>query len=289
MQTDPVTLVAVWVRQNATLRELVLVSDSRIRGGEAWDACPKIYPLPRPAAAVAMSGDATAAYAFLLHTLATCQILDGHLAGRTDISNVAEKVRDVLADSRRLISDPPRNATIEIPNLDVVLVGWSWRRLNFQGFSYTINRNGLLVKRRLAELDEERPYGVYFFGDAAPSARRKLRKLLKERELPMPRRGQVGEEREEARKLARRCFLTWEPLEVILDIMQDPAEHTVGGAPQIIRLYQNGISESFVWRSDDEVDYFGGRRVQPNERFDRRIARFQNGSLQISMSDRRTT
>ena len=41
------TLVAVWVRQNSTLRELVAVADSRISGGESWDKCPKLLPLPR--------------------------------------------------------------------------------------------------------------------------------------------------------------------------------------------------------------------------------------------------
>lgn len=175
---------------------------------------------------------------------------------------VADKVRDVLADSRRQISDPPRNGSIDIPTLDVVLAGWSWRRLSFQGYSYSINRSGVLIKRRLSELDEDRPYGIYFFGDAAPSARRRLRRLLIERDYLMPRRGQKGEQRTAAQQLARECVLDWEPFEVMLDVMNDPDEHTVGGAPQIIKLYQNGISESFVWRGEDQVDYFGGRRCK---------------------------
>jgi len=80
-----VTLVAIWVRQSSTISELVAISDSRLSGGESWDRCPKLAPLPRPATAIAMSGDATTAYAFLIQAMNACLLLDGNEAGRADI------------------------------------------------------------------------------------------------------------------------------------------------------------------------------------------------------------
>jgi hypothetical protein len=138
----------------------------------------------------------------------------------------------------------------------------------------------------LGELNEQRAYGVYFLGDAADEARHRLVLLATQRGLQRPKRSKVPEEKIAARKMAAAAFLDWEPLEVLLDIIEDPKQHSVGGAPQIVRLYQNGLSESFVGRDTEGVDYYSGRRVQPKERFDRRIAQFRNGTLDISFSDR---
>jgi hypothetical protein len=71
------TLVAAWVRQNSTLKELIVAAVSRISGGGAWDACPKIVALPRPATVMAMSGWAVEAYAFMLQAINTCTLLGG--------------------------------------------------------------------------------------------------------------------------------------------------------------------------------------------------------------------
>lgn len=274
------TLVAAWLRQNSTLRELVVASDSRIRGGEAWDACPKIMPLPRPATIMAMSGDATEAYAFLVQALNACHILSGNISGQTDIGYFAKKLRDIYADSRTHVSDLDSTGKASIPNLDVVLLGWSWRRLRYEGFSYKFNRKGELWMDRLP-LAPETAYPVYLFGDAAPEARKRLREIKEERNLPTPRRGDPA-----ARQVADHAFFDWEPLEVLLSIIGDERMTTVGGAPQIARIYQYGQVETFVWRDRDGTDYYGGRPVQATERFDCRIARFSDGALEAEVSDR---
>ncbi|MDP9934735.1 hypothetical protein J2T11_001075 [Paenarthrobacter nicotinovorans] len=275
------TLVAVWIRRNANLRELAFAADSRISGGESWDACPKIVALPRPATVIAMSGDATEAYAFLLQAINVCGLLDGHQLGRTDLGWLARNLRQVFADSRRHVSDLPRGESATVPKLDVVLGGWSWRNLQFEAYSYTYNVNGELVMRRLPELEEHTANGVYFAGDAAPGARRYLKELIREKGLPIPMRGQPG-----AKNVARDAYLSWEPIEVLLKLINDPDVRTVGGVPQVLKITQNFATESFVWRDDQGLDYFGGRRLLPNERFDRRVLRRDGDTLLLSYSDR---
>ena len=187
---ERMTLFAVWVRQNSTLRELVAVSDSRISGGESWDECPKLLPLLRPATAIAMSGDATAAYAFLIHATNTCLLLDGNHSGQTDIAYLARKLRDVYSDIRKGVHDLPAGSiSPDVLVLDVVLMGWSWRRLRFEGYSYRYDKDGVLRMNRLAELRPEVAYGVYFAGDASAEAKRRLRALKRDRNYPMPMRG----------------------------------------------------------------------------------------------------
>lgn len=275
------TLIAVWVRQNHTLRELVAVADSRISGGESWDKCPKLLPLPRPATAIAMSGDATAAYAFLIQATNTCLLLDGNQSGRTDIAYLARKLGDVYSDSRAGIGDLPVGSDgPDIPELDVVLMGWSWRRLRFEGFSYRYDTCGAIWMTPLNELSPQRAYGVYFAGDAGAEAARRLRRLIAERKYPIPLRGHP-----DARNVAREANLDWEPLEILTDLIADGATRTVGGVPQLLRIYQYGETESFVWRTAEGVDHFGGRPVNKGERFDRRIAKFTDGRLEVMMSD----
>ncbi|WP_455836934.1 hypothetical protein [Pseudarthrobacter siccitolerans] len=277
------TLVAVWIRKNATLKELVFASDSRLSGGESWDACPKVVQLPRPATALAMSGDATEAYAFLLQGLNTCGLLDGHQIGRTDIGGFAKDLKEVFQDSRRHVSDLPKGEKAVVPTLDVVLGGWSWRRLQFEAFSYSYDKHGQLSMRPLADvLDGSRTYGAYFAGDAAPAARKRLKELLKEKDLPVRMSGPSSSLKETGQSY----YLDWEPLEVLLEMIEKPAVRTVGGTPQVLKITQNGQTESFVWRTADGEDSFGGRKVLKNERFDRRILTRTDGSLQISHSDR---
>jgi hypothetical protein len=276
------TLVAAWVRRNSNLHELVVASDSRLGGGESWDACPKIVQLPRPATVMAMSGDATEAYAFLLQAINTCSLLDGNKTGRTDLGYLARKLRDVYADIRSHVSDLPAGQTVaDVPDLQVGLYGWSWRNLAFEGYSYSYDDVGNLRMHSCGELAYNRAYPLHLMGDGGEGAWRRIGALKEARGLPLPMRRDP-----EASKIAEAAFFNWEPLEVIVEMSQDISVRTVGGFPQVFRIYQYGEAEPFVWRTEDDVDYFGGRPVQAEERFDRRIIRLKDGNAATSFSDK---
>lgn len=131
------------------------------------------------------------------------------------------------------------------------------------------------------DLDAESAYPVYFAGNAASEARGRLRLLAKERELPVPIRGDPG-----AHAFTVNAFYDWEPLEVLCELIADNESRTVGGVPQIIKLYQNGLTEGFVWRDPAGRDHFGGRRVLDQERSDRRTVSYEAGNVTIHFSDR---
>ena len=228
-----------------------------------------------------MSGDATTAYAFLLQAMNACLLLDGNEAGRTDIRYLARKLRDAYAESRRDVSDLPTGQDRpDVPELDVILFGWSWRRLQFEAYSYSYDSVGVLRMHTIRDLDETVPYGVYFAGDARDAARLRLNEILEERGAPRPLRGQS-----DSAEQAKKANLNWEPLEVVQDVIDDATERTVGGVPQLLKIYQYGMSETFVWRTK-LGDFFGGREVKHGERFDRRIASFADGNVVLQYSDR---
>lgn len=275
------TLVAAWVRRNSNLHELVLASDSRISGGESWDACPKIISLPRPATIIAMSGDAVEAYVFLLHAINTCNLLDGNRTGRTGLRYLAKKLRDTYADLRRHVRDLPFDQNEpSVPKLEVAIFGWSWRNLAFMGYGYSYDKSGALRMNPIKALATNRPYPHYLMGDAAFDARRRLGKLIRSRKLPVPKRGDPN-----ASTVAAEAFFDWEPLEVLVEVIEDGAVRTVGGVPQVARVYQYGECEQFVWRTADGSDHFGGRPIQRSERFDRRILTLADEGVKISFSD----
>jgi hypothetical protein len=266
-----VTLIAVWLRRNATLRELVIASDSRISGGESWDSCPKVIPLPRPATAIAMSGHATTAYSFLIHALNTCYMLDGHLVGRTDVRYLANELREVFDDNRKHVQDLPiGQRRPAIPDLAVALCGWSWRRSRFDVFTYRFNPTGGVAISSSQRIARQIGFSYLLIGDAALEGERRLKKLTRAKQaenlLPFPRRGKPFDPSEQ-----ERMYYSWEPLQVLHEMCDDDSVRTVGGTPQVTRLYQYGGTEQFVWRDDDGTYSFGGRPVLESERFDRRV------------------
>lgn len=276
------TLVAAWLRQNSNLRELVVASDSRLSGGESWDVCPKLVALPRPATVMAMSGDATEAYTFLLHAINTCALLEGTKSGRTDLKYLAQKLRVAYADLRNHVGDLPNGQKKPtVPDLEVALFGWSWRNLTFEGYAFAFDKNGVLRMQAVGALGPSRAYPLHLMGDAATQARRRIVGLLKDRGRPLPQRG-----KSDARIISEAAFLDWEPLEVLTDMVADGSVRTVGGMPQVFRIYQYGEAEPFVWRTADGGDYFGGRPVQAGERFDRRVLTLVEGQVDVSFSDR---
>jgi hypothetical protein len=277
------TLVAAWIRAVGPLRELVMVTDSRLSAGpERSDGNPKLISLGRPATAVAMSGSAPEAYSFLLQVMNTSALLDGHASGRTDIGGFASGLRDVLQDSHQQGFDDFTNGRPDkVPILEVLLAGWSWRNSRFEGYSFSFLPDGKVQLKPLKELDLTTANGVYLAGDGASSARKAIKKRMSVNNVLRPMRGDP-----DASVKALRYFLDWEPLEVLLEMTEDRKQRTVGGVPQVLRIYQYGQTETFVWRDEEGADHYGGRRMLHNERFDRRIMRYHEGQVQIRYSDR---
>lgn len=72
------TLCAAWIRQanDDEGKELVFATDSRLRGGEAWDTGLKLFDLGRSDCMLCFAGDTRRAYPLILQAM---------LAVRTDI------------------------------------------------------------------------------------------------------------------------------------------------------------------------------------------------------------
>src|SRR5688500_4667415 len=69
-----VTLSLACVRNVGTVRALVFASDSRLRSGEAWDSCPKIFTLPRSDCLISFAGQTHYAYPLMLQMIQSSEV-----------------------------------------------------------------------------------------------------------------------------------------------------------------------------------------------------------------------
>jgi hypothetical protein len=251
-----VTLIAAWVRQVSKIQQLVVISDSRVGGGERWDWAPKVLVLPRPATVGAVAGDMTIAYAYLLQAVSMTSLETGLGSGRVDIGNFVRQMERVLIPSRvsGVLSDLPT------PNLDthtaeLFLGGWSWRRSRFEGYRLSYEGRGRIQKHDVFQ-GREGIDTVHFFGSESKAARERL--LQKVQNL-------AG------------APIRWEPLEVLIEMCEDRMVDDVGGPPQIIVANQHGLCDQFLipWpiNGPNSELHFGGRPLG-RQRTDLRAVRF---------------
>jgi hypothetical protein len=259
-----VTLVAAWVREVSTLRQLVVVSDSRATGGEVWDWCPKVLPLPRPSTIAAVAGDLSLAYAYLVQVLSATTLETGNRNGRVDIRNFVAQVERLLKPARsssHLTDLPSSGDTLAA---EVLIGGWSWRKSRFEVFTFSRDKRGDLQKQDVLRGGQTLA-GVHLFGSGWERARDRLKARLLELDQPQG--------------------VQWEPLEILAAMCADDDERDVGGAPQIVVANQHGLTDQFLvpWPTNDDELWFCGRPLS-RQRSDLRavrLVRLPSGRLDV--------
>jgi hypothetical protein len=119
------TLLVAWVRRpkGQDSEELVFASDSRLRFGGAWDACPKLFPTARGDTVLGFAGDTMWAYPLLLQAANHMAL---HHASRTrehDIHRARGHLERVFRHMLKSFSDPPKGNIDEDPPTLFVMGG----------------------------------------------------------------------------------------------------------------------------------------------------------------------
>src|SRR4051812_18193212 len=99
------TLSMAWVRTLRSRQELVFASDSRLRGGEAWDCCPKILRLPRTDALLSFAGATWRAYPMMLQLISGIEFYPPSRDRRTDIAAAAQHCARIVNQMVELVAD----------------------------------------------------------------------------------------------------------------------------------------------------------------------------------------
>ncbi|TFC63104.1 hypothetical protein [Cryobacterium sp. TMB1-7] len=257
------TSVVAWERQVGQLSEMVVVSDSRLSGGERWDACAKIFDVGRDDALLAFAGDTWRALPLVFQAVATTRSYNGSVLRTLDLPQFAKHLEKVL---NAVLDEAKGEASREAPKCEFLLAGWSWRLNGFRIYRYTF------------DLDSWR-----FTGNGTPG---RLPPALRS-----PGRGTrfatIGDGGGRLQGALARDYnkglisgpMDYHPLEYVYRQTQDSSakEESVGGPVQVSKVYRSIRVEHFAVRTANGLSV-SGRPVLPYEHLDLRAIERREGS-----------
>jgi hypothetical protein len=250
------TLSLAWIRTVGNAEELVFASDSRLRAGRAWDCCPKIMTLPRTDCLISFAGETDDAYPLMLQMVRAIEFYPPSLNRRTDVAVAKGHTLRVFNQMRSLIHDlPSRGEGPGDPNVRFLFGGFSWRRQRFM--LWTLHYDKSIDKFTFQPTsDWVQPRGgrknCAFIGDAVEEAHERLVEILRSKG-----------------KLDSGGF-DMEPFEVLRDIIRSRAYRTIGGAPQLAKVYRYMRTQIFAvrWPDNSGVPHVLGRPALSYEALD---------------------
>lgn len=269
------TIAIAWTRGKSPNEELVFVTDSRLSGdGRTFDACPKVQLLPRPDCAIAFAGETGHAYPMMQQLSLAIASHAPLMKSALDLPVVrthAIKIFDTMSNTIKS-GVRPSSPQDTYPGAEFLFGGYSWQKKMFELWLIHFDQSiGGFAARPAGAVGYSTRAGfvriaqgrnsvqqvglVAFAGDQARVAKDKLQVLLKAR-TP----AQIHDP------------LDWEPLAVVRDMLRDPARaHTIGGPPQVLKVYQYPCAEPFAvkWTTDSPKIFLQGREFLGYERTER--------------------
>jgi hypothetical protein len=248
------TLSLAWVRSVGNAKELIMATDSRLRAGRAWDVGPKILALPRSDCAICFAGDTDDAYPLMLHMASAVGDYPKSRSRGMDIHDLKGHTLRVFDHLRTFISDLPHGKETPDPaNASFIFGGYSWRKKRFAiwllHFDTHLRKFAFRPATRWREGNSAKQ--IMFAGDYIPQAKARLVALLRDRE-----------------KLTTGGF-DMEPFEVLRDMIRSHEFPLIGGAPQILKIYEflNIQPYAVTWpQRDAGTVTLLGRPLLPYER-----------------------
>lgn len=237
------TLCAAWVRTVGNVQELLFASDSRLSGGEQWDGCPKMLPLPRRDCLVAFAGSTLRSYPLMLQLYAS---IDSFPASRRRVLDFDEMkghavrvFNFMLGKVQHEVSGAKVEFIRELSDTSFLLLGYSWRKkrfriveVRFDSSSHQYRSHSFSVRRRTC----------IFIGD---------KDVSRDVDLPKTANERLNEKLLSVGKLPAGT-LDFEPFDVVRDMILDDKFRTVGGPIQFAKVYAHLNTQTFAvyWPSE---------------------------------------
>jgi hypothetical protein len=271
------TIAIAWTRRVLNYEQLLFVSDSRISGGATFDACPKVLTLPRTDCAVAFAGYEGHAFPMMLQLGLAIDAFPKAKRGAHEISRVCKhalRVFDTMATQMDTTIESERERLTR-PDANFLFGGYSWRNKAFQlwsiGYSASEKKFRAHPAPQLCYLPEQKIVTIcnrpraesHSLGRIALAGDQKGVALERLKQLLLPRLS----------RRSKKFDLNMEPFEVVRDMLRDPSRsETIGGAPQVVKVFQYLRSASFgvYWPNKEHgVPHLHGRPVLPYEALDK--------------------
>jgi hypothetical protein len=248
------TLSMAWIRTVNQVTELVFASDSRLRGGEAWDYGPKIFTLPRSDCLISFAGVTARAYPLILQMAHGIEFFPKSHNRSADITVAKGIAIDVLNQMREAIFDFPVGQTAAgDPEVSFIFGGFSWWLDRFVIWTLHYDReiDRFTFRPATSWGGGNEAKKIAIVGNAKDEAKERLIKLLKNR-------GKLNGD-----------GFDMEPFEVLRDIIRDEVDPTIGGAPQVAKVYRYMRTQHFAveWPQSADRPHALGRPAMDYEQF----------------------
>ena len=248
------TLALSWVRSVGKSRELVCVTDSRLRFGGHWDCGPKVFQNQRGDSAILFAGDTLYAYP-IIHHVNTCIAQHQKLRSRAlDLPALNGHLIRVLNATVSQVADLPKGVDTT-PSVEFIFTGYDWRRRDFRAWLIHYDRRIQAFTSRPARrwTGGNSAKMLTLVGDYQTEFKTRLCALLKQRT-----------------KLSSGGF-DMEPFEVLRDMLREGTFERIGGPPQILKIYQhlNTRPIAVLWpNAESKKVSLGGRALLDYETHD---------------------
>lgn len=254
-RTDyPVTAVVAWERRVGSVSELVVASDSRLSGGEHWDACAKIFDVGRSDAFIAFAGNTWRALPLVFQAVATGGSFQGSQLRTLDLPKFAGHLNAVINE---VLSKAIGPAAVEPPDCEFLLGGWSWSLGRFRIYRYFYDQN-ISAFRYYPITTAPQVIGgskaTSMLGVIGDAGSKVIAYLARERNM--------GDQLSEP--------LDYQPLEALHQLTLDEKFPSVGGTVQVAKVYQSIRVEHFAV-TVGQGTYVSGRRCLDYENLSLRV------------------
>lgn len=250
------TLSVAWVRSVNEVSELVFASDSRLSGEKTWDGCPKIVALPRSDCMISFAGETDYAYPLMLQMINGINSHPPSRERRTDIATARHIALDVFNQMRSGVKGE-HSYFPKDPGVRFIFGGYSWKAQSFKVWTLhydpSIDKFTFRPANPWAGQKGVSSKVIAWIGDehAVDDAKLMLTELLRERE-----------------KLDIGGF-DMEPFEVLRDIIRSKKYRSIGGAPQMAKVYRSLQTQHFAvrWPNGEGAAHVAGRQQLEYEHF----------------------
>lgn len=252
------TITIAWVRQNKNTSELLVASDSRLRAYGAMDQAQKLFRLERGDCCLGFCGDAQVAYPLFVQVGST---LNNFVRTRTraeDITDIIDTIGRVLNNLIGSWDLPAADKTDQLKSTKILFSGWSWKHRRFDvgffepdGCTFNFHHR----KMRMSHPWHENSRSLVFIGDYEREYRSALSDILERRHGVYPTHVEA----------TKKVNFDYEPVEALQLLLQRASSRDdlpmIGGAPQMIKVYQHGNDLPIGIRTNAEDHFLFGRRL----------------------------
>jgi len=233
-----VTLCISWVRKVGSITEMIVVSDSRLGGGQYWDANPKILMLPRTDAVLAFAGHTDDAYPLMIQAYNAIRMHGPANSRAMDLFDLKGHLVRVFNHSRSFITGLPNGqSSPDNPKAEFQLCGYSWKSKSFNVWKLHFDENkGKFTFRRTrswkGQGEDSQKYVAYAGNeDVIEEAKGMLVDVLR------------------AKGKLTQGSLDMEPFEVLRDLLRQGKFPSIGGPIQMVKIYEhsNAVPVGIYW------------------------------------------